>query len=472
VPEIAITYQLVRRFDSRFGNKIAVLHSGLTPAQRREEWLRIRSGEARLVIGARSAIFAPASGLRLIVVDEENDSSYKQGEYPYYNARDVATVLGKFTGAAVVLGSATPSFETYYNAANGKYSVSRLTSRIDDRPMPSVKFIQEKEDSQPIPPAVLEKLSENIGRKEQSLVFINRRGAATCAKCKVCKEVVRCPNCSISLTYHSSGSKLLCHYCAYELPVRQKCPTCKAEALYSFKGAGTQKMESYLKEMFPKASVARLDSDTADTRGEAFAILEKFEKGEVDILVGTQITAKGHDFPNLTFTAIIGADDILSFPDFRSPERAFSLIMQSAGRTGRGTKPGEVMITGSAEGEAILCAVNHDYDSFYKIELGNRKKTGFPPFSRLVGIMFESTSQQRLEKGMSALMKKMPRMAGGVMALGPVPALVYKIRNRFRWKMLLKGTHGGALRAAALSVEKAVETGISVSIDVDTAGFI
>ncbi len=471
VPEIAITYQLVRRFRSRFGGEVALLHSGLTPAQRREEWKRIYEGRARLVIGARSAVFAPLAGPRLVVVDEEHDGSYKQGERPHYNARDVAVMLGKITGAAVVLGSATPSLETYFNAQAGKYSLCRLTHRIDHRPMPFVSFVGgDKAGGSPVPTAVLEKMAANLGRGGQSLVFINRRGAAVLAKCRVCGSVARCPNCSISLTYHSAGSRLLCHYCGFELPSKT-CPTCKTGGLLSFRGSGTQKVESFLREMLPKAAVERLDHDVAGTREKTFAILEKFEKGEADVLVGTQMTAKGHDFPNLTFTAVLGADEYLSFPDFRAAERVFSLVTQAAGRTGRGEKPGEVLIFGGENEHAVLCAARHDYDAFYGAELENRRKTGFPPFSRLIGIMFESPSQSRLEKAMTSLMKKMPPLPAGVTALGPVPVLVYKLRNRYRWKMLLKGGRPGALRSAALLVEKAVDGGAEVSIDVDPSGF-
>ena len=472
VPEIALTYQFVRRFYSRFGSTIAVLHSGLTPAQRREEWMRIANGEAKIVIGARSAIFAPLRGIRLVVVDEEHDGSYKQGEYPYYNARDLAVVLGGITGAAVVLGSATPSLETYHNAQNGKYFLRRLARRVDNRPMPRVTLVEEEGRADSIfPPEVVEKLAGRLAKGEQSLVFINRRGAATCVKCRVCGEVSRCPNCSISLTFHSTGAKVLCHYCGYESPVPKKCPVCGAKELFSYCGVGTQKVESLLGELLPKARIERLDQDTAPTREKAFAVLERFENRLTDILVGTQMTAKGHDFENLTFTAIVGADDYLAFPDFRSAERTFSLVTQAAGRTGRGGKGGEVIISGRSGHYAIRCAVNHDYDSFFKEEIQNRKATGFPPFSRLIGMMFDSASREKLEKAMLELSAAMPKMPPGVSALGPVPALVYKVRNRYRWKLLLKGTNSRALHAAALSVETAADKNIDVSIDVDPLGF-
>ncbi|MBI3795083.1 MAG: primosomal protein N' [Nitrospinae bacterium] len=471
VPEIAITYQFVRRFKSRFGDKTAVLHSGLTPAQRRVEWTRTSDGSARLVIGARSAIFAPMADPRLVVVDEEHDGSYKQGEYPYYNARDVAVVLGKLTGAAVVLGSATPSVETYFNAQNGKYSICAMPERIDHRPMPTITWAKADEEQQnPMPTSALEKISEKLAKGEQALVFINRRGASASAKCKVCGEIAMCPNCSISLTHHSAGGKLMCHYCGYEIPIH-KCPSCKSGSLFGFRGVGTQKVEAVLKDFFPRARIARLDHDTAGTREKTFAILERFEKGEADILVGTQMTAKGHDFPNLTFTAIVGADDYLLMPDFRSGERAFSLVTQAAGRTGRGDKPGEVIISTKGGDNAILSAANNDYAGFFKHEIENRRKTGFPPFSRLVGIMFESASQTGLEKTMMKLAESMPKMPAGVSALGLVPALVYKVRNRYRWKMLLKGKSPGAMRSAATAVQNAVEASVSASIDVDPHGF-
>ena len=470
VPEIALTFQFVRRFRARFPGGIAVLHSGLTPARRREEWRRIRDGQARVVIGARSAIFAPLANLRLIVVDEEHDGSYKQSESPHYNARDLAVVLGGMTGAAVVLGSATPSLESYYNAQNGKYALCRLTRRIDNRLMPSVRIVEEEEDRL-LSTAVIEKIMERKARGEQSLVFINRRGAASRMKCRVCKEVAGCPNCSVSLTYHSSGAKLLCHYCGYQSPVPKVCPACKAKELFNYRGTGTQKVEEFLRAMIPKAAIERLDQDTAPSREKAFGILGRFEKGTTDVLVGTQMTAKGHDFANLTFTAIVAADDYLSFPDFRSAERTFGLVTQAAGRTGRGEKGGEVLICGATGHYAIRHAVEHDYQGFYDDEIAARKHTGFPPFSRLIGIMFDDGNEERLKAAMLKLAREMPSLPPGVEPLGPVEALIHKIRNRYRWKMMLRGKNSKALHEAALRIEGAVEKNIDVSIDVDPYGF-
>ncbi|MBI5637462.1 MAG: primosomal protein N' [Nitrospinae bacterium] len=472
VPEIALTFQFVRRFRARFPRDIAVLHSGLTPAQRREEWRRISGGQARVVIGARSAIFAPLKQPRLIVVDEEHDASYKQSESPHYNARDLAVVLGGMTGAAVVLGSATPSLESYYNAQNGKYGLCRLTQRIDNRPMPAVRIVEEDEDGERmLPAAVIEKIMERKGRGEQSLVFINRRGAASRVKCRVCKEVVGCPNCSVSLTFHSSGAKLLCHYCGYQIAVPKVCPACKARELFNYRGTGTQKVEEFLRGMVPKAVIERLDQDTAPSREKAFGILERFEKGKTDVLVGTQMTAKGHDFANLTFTAIVAADDYLSFPDFRSAERTFGLVTQAAGRTGRGEKGGEVIISGTTGHYAVKHAVLHDYQAFYADEILARKRTGYPPFSRLIGIMFDDVNEERLASAMLKLAHAMPPLPPGVEPLGPVEALIHKIRNRYRWKMMLRGKNSKALHEAALRIEAAVERDVSVSIDVDPYGF-
>lgn len=472
VPEIALTYQFVRRFEGRFGKEVAVLHSGLTPAQRRNEWTRVAEGKARIVIGARSAIFAPMESLRLIVVDEEHDASYKQTENPRYNARDLAVVLGKICNASVVLGSATPSLETAHNARTGKYRHCRLTQRIDGRSMPPVTAVMDGAgDDNPVPALVVEKIMDRLGRGEQSLVFINRRGSSFSVKCRICRAALQCPNCSISLTHHSSGGRLLCHYCAYEVPVPRACPSCGAAELFSFRGAGTQKVEDFLATLIPKARIERLDQDTAPDREKAFAILGRFERGETDVLVGTQMTAKGHDFPNLTFTAILSADDYLLFPDFRSAERTFSLATQAAGRTGRGNKTGEVVICGSGGHYAIRHAMSHDYDSFYHDEMESRRKTGFPPFSRLVGMIFDSPDAARLEKTMRALAAKMPLPTPGVEALGPVEALVHKVRNRYRWKLLLKGKNPKNLRSAALQIEAAVAPDATVAIDVDPYGF-
>ena len=472
VPEIALTYQFVRRFRARFPGGIAVLHSGLTPARRREEWRRISGGQARVVIGARSAIFAPLENLRLIVVDEEHDGSYKQSESPHYNARDLAVVLGGLTGAAVVLGSATPSLESYHNAQNGKYALCRLTHRVDNRPMPAVRIVEEDEDGERLlPVSVIEKIIERKARGEQSLVFINRRGAASRVKCRVCKEAVGCPNCSVSLTYHSSGAKLLCHYCGYLAPVPRICPACKSMELFNYRGTGTQKVEEFLRGMIPKAIIERLDQDTAPSREKAFGILERFEKGATDVLVGTQMTAKGHDFANLTFTAIVSADDYLSFPDFRSAERTFGLVTQAAGRTGRGEKGGEVIISGATGHYAVRHAVQHDYQAFYADEIMSRKRTGYPPFSRLIGIMFDDMNEERLKTAMLKLAHEMPPLPPGVEPLGPVEALIYKIRNRYRWKMMLRGKNSKALHEAALRIEAAADKNISVAIDVDPCGF-
>jgi len=476
VPEIALTYQLVKRFYARFGRKIALMHSGLTPAQRRDEWMRLQRGEARIVIGARSAVFAPLGDLKLIVVDEEHDGSYKQNENPAYNARDVAVMLGRLTDAAVVLGSATPSLESFYNVHNGKYGLCELTHRIDHRPLPPVRLIREpgsEEDGKRLlPTEVVEGIMARIDRGEQSLVFINRRGYSAHLKCNVCGTSVDCPNCSVTLTFHESGAKnIICHYCGYRSGVPDKCPECGIGNNFRYRGVGTQKLEGFIRELFPKASVGRLDHDSAPTRERAFQILERFEEGKIDILIGTQMTAKGHDFKNLTFTSIVNADDYLSFPDFRSAERSFALLTQAAGRTGRGDRGGEVVVTCAADHYAIRHALAHDYKSFYDEEIKKRKLTGYPPFSRLIGLMFDSTSVTKLEKAMYDLVEKRPKLPAGVTQLGPVPALIYKLRNRYRWKLILKGVNSKKLHEAAEVVEASISSGINVSIDVDPLGF-
>jgi primosomal protein N' (replication factor Y) len=473
VPEIALTYQFVRRFHSRFGDKIAVFHSGLTLAQKRDEWIRARNGQAKVVIGARSAIFAPLDNLKLVVVDEEHDSSYKQSERPNYNARDVAVMIGKQAGATVVLGSATPSIESYYNATEGKYSLVTLKKRVDDKPLPRVTVEKsEPNEKKILPTAVVENIMSRLNKGEQSLVFINRRGASRHMRCSVCGECVECPNCSITLTHHTAGEHILvCHYCGYSLSKSPTCAKCSVGKTFVHKGIGTQSVENYLMELFPKSSVGRLDQDSAPGREKTFEILKKFEDGETDILVGTQMVAKGHDFENLTFTAIVGADDYLAFPDFRSSERTFSLITQASGRTGRGTKGGEVVISSVVDHYAIRHSVEHDYESFYKEEIETRKVIGYPPFSRLIGIRFESNSEETLKKGMNNLTADMPPLPQGVMVLGPVPSLIYKIRNRYRWKLLLKGKNSKQIHNASIDVSNRVDPRISISIDVDPVGF-
>ena len=473
VPEIALTYQFVRRFHSRFGDKIAIFHSGLTLAQKRNEWIRARNGEAKVVIGARSAIFAPIDNLKLVIVDEEHDSSYKQSDRPHYNARDIAVMIGKQTGATVVLGSATPSIESFYNASEGKYHIVKLEKRVDNKPLPSVTIVNSPTDEKKVlPTAVIEKIMNRLNKGEQSLVFINRRGASRHMRCSVCGECVECPNCSITLTHHTVGEHtLLCHYCGYSLKTHPLCAKCSVGRTFVHKGIGTQSIENYLKELFPKSNIGRLDQDTAPNREKTFEILKKFEDGETNILVGTQMVAKGHDFENLTFTAIVGADDYLAFPDFRSSERTFSLITQASGRTGRGTKGGEVVISSTVDHYAIRHSVEHDYESFYNEEIQTRKIIGYPPFSRLIGIRFESNSEEVLKTGMNSLAENMPHLPQGVAILGPVPSLIYKIRNRYRWKLLLKGNNSKDLHNASIDVSNIVDPRISISIDVDPIGF-
>lgn len=474
VPEIALTYQLVKRFYACFGRNIALLHSGLTPAQRRDEWMRVQKGRAQLVIGARSAIFAPIRNLKLIVVDEEHDPSYKQTESPRYNARDVAVVLGRITGAAVLLGSATPSLESFYNAnSSGKYGYCEMNQRIDARPMPTVRIVAEPDDeSKPLTSEIIEEIIKRLDRKEQSLIFMNRRGLARYVTCLLCRSAVECPNCSVTLTCHMAGGRrLICHYCGFDIPEPETCPSCKAGKIFSKKGIGTQKLESFIRELFPKSKVDRLDRDNAPDRKRVFKILENFEKGLTDILIGTQMTAKGHDFSNLTFSAIVGADDYLSFPDFRSAERTFALITQAVGRTGRGDKGGEVIVVGSDSHYAVKNALTQNYEAFYNEEILMRKATAFPPFSRLTGILFDCANEKFLENAMDALKNSAPKLPAGVKLLGPAPALIYKLRNRYRWKLLLKGKSPKSLRLAALEIEKSVNPRVSVSIDVDPVGF-
>ena len=473
VPEIALTYQLVRRFEMKFGISIAILHSGLSPAQRRDEWIRVARSEAKVVIGARSAVFAPVDNLRLIVVDEENDNSYKQSEHPHYNARDVAVMRGKMSGAAVVLGSATPSVESFYNAAQGKYLLCKMPHRIDKTPFPKTTLIQSGEDdTRLLPSSVVESIIKRKERGEQVLLFVNRRGDSRYLKCNACNAFVLCPNCSITLTHHSAGgSGLLCHYCGYALAKPGTCAECGVGKTYAYRGVGTQKVEAYIKELFPKSTVERLDQDTAPNREKTFEILKRFEEGKTDILIGTQMVAKGHDFKNLTFTAISGADDYLAFPDFRSAERTFSLITQAAGRTGRGGDTGEVMVNSISDHYALKHALNHDYESFYKEEIEKRKVTGYPPFARLIGLRFDSTSEESVKKEMNRLAMSNQKIPTGIMILGPVPALIYKVRNRYRWKVLLKGRSVKELHNMAIELSNFVDPRISVSIDVDPVGF-
>ncbi|MTI61027.1 MAG: primosomal protein N' [Firmicutes bacterium] len=444
VPEISLTPMMVRRFYQRFDDKIAVLHSNLSLGERYDEWRRLYYGEALIAIGARSAVFAPVKNCGLIIIDEEHETSYKQGENPYYHAREVALKRVKLSGGAVILGSATPSLESYYYAQEGKFKYLALTERINTEEMPPVSIIDMREElkngnTSIFSTSLKKAINHSLLKKEQVLIFLNRRGYANFILCRECGHVIKCKNCDISLTYHESENSLRCHYCDFTSIVPRNCPACGSVFIKKF-GIGTERIEEELKKEFTGAVIERMDVDTTTRKGSHYEILERIEKGETDILVGTQMIAKGHDYPNISVVGVITADNILNLPDFRSAERTFQLLTQVAGRTGRGSKNGEVIIqTYTPEHYSIIAASKHDYLQFYNQEINSRKKLFYPPFSQLVNIIIQGYQEEGVVKAAEQLnifLKDYHQFIKEI--LGPSPAPINKLRNRYRWQVILK----------------------------------
>ncbi len=485
VPEIALTPQLAGRFRARFGDDVAVLHSGLSPSERLGEWRRVRAGDAGIVVGARSAIFAPVQNPGLFVVDEEHEPSYKQDESPRYNGRDLAVKRASIVGAPVVLGSATPSLETLRNAREGRYRLLTLPSRIDDRPLPVVRLVSLRNLKRPSAASretglftqeLGDALAATLSRGEQAIIFLNRRGHSTVVLCRACGLPVRCPNCDLSLTHHQGARRLVCHTCGHTALAPDVCPSCGAAELLLL-GAGTEKVEEELASFFPAARALRLDADTTRARGATAAILAKFARHEADVLVGTQMVAKGHDFPGVTLVGVLCADAALRLPDFRSAERCFQLLTQVAGRAGRGTLKGEVIVQAFApDAPAIRCAQGHDFLSFAESELNERRDLGYPPFSRLVLLRFEGEDAAATEAGarqLSSLATRAARSHKGVQVLGPAPAPLPRLRGRWRWQALIRGTTHGPLAHVASEVLAAPRpSGLRVIADVDPGSLL
>lgn len=449
LPEIALTTQVMNIFKSRLGDQVAVLHSALSAGERCDEWVRISEGEAKVVLGARSAVFAPLSDLGLVVVDEEHESSYKQDTHPRYNGKEVAIQRAKEAGAALVLGSATPSIESFYLAEQGEYDLITMASRIENRPMPTVYIADlRREYARGKATIFSEQLEQGIRdrleRGEQVILLQNRRAYSTFLICRDCGYVMRCPNCAVSLKYHSAAKKLSCHHCGYERMAPDVCPKCESERIRKF-GIGTERVEEETKNTFPEAHVLRMDRDTTTRKGAHASILGAFRRGEADILVGTQMIAKGLDFPNVTLVGVISADTSLNLPDFRASERTFQLISQVAGRSGRGKTPGEVVIqTLDPEQYAIERAVEHDYIGFYKQELEMRGELNYPPFASLVNIISRDEDEHTAENVLaefSSRIKQLPMsMRKGIEILGPNPAVLSKLRGEYRWHLVMRAS--------------------------------
>jgi primosomal protein N' (replication factor Y) (superfamily II helicase) len=475
VPEISLTPQLLSRFKDRFGENLALLHSGLGRGERYDQWRRIWKGEVKIAMGARSAIFAPFKNVGIIIVDEEHDPSYKQEEKLKYHARDAAVVRAKQVEATLLLGSATPSLESFYNTEKGKFRLLSLPERIEGKPLPTVEVVDVRKEKTLLSEKLRVALQKNIEDKKQSLLFLNRRGFANFILCPDCGQTFKCPNCSVTLTYHLRDRSLLCHYCDYRIQAPGDCPKCQGHRLQGM-GIGTERLEQEIKSLFPQTRVGRMDRDTTSRRRSHLQILKRLESGSIDILVGTQMIVKGHDFPNVTFVGVVSADTSLHFPDFRSSERTFQLLTQVAGRAGRGEFLGEVVIqTFSPDHYSILRAKDHDYRGFYQEEIQFRKDLEYPPFSRFINFRLVGNSEKRT-KGMAEEMGKIGQSllkkgdGKGIEILGPSSAPFAKMRGKFRWQMMAKGKSHQMLHHFAKELAYRVEgqmKGIGVHLDID-----
>jgi len=444
VPEIALTPAVAGQFLNRFGDQVAILHSAFHDAERAEQWRRIRTGTATVVVGTRSGVFAPVRNLGLVVIDEEHDQSYKQQETPRYNARDVAIVRAQGAGAVAVLGSATPSLESRYNAERGKYHRIELPERIERRPLPDVEVIDMRQEFletrklATFSRRLVEAVTERLDRGEQTMLLLNRRGFSSFVACRACGERIQCVNCAVTLTHHRRDRRMLCHYCNYAQKVPTVCPKCGSEYLH-FIGTGSEKVEEELHRDFPQARIARMDRDTVSGKRHFETILHGFREGNYDILVGTQMIAKGHDIPNVTLVGIVSADIGLGLPDFRAAERTFQLLTQAAGRAGRGDLPGIVLIqTINPEHYAIRFASEQNYEGFYAKEIQFRKLMRYPPFSALANVLLRSQKQEDALAMSTELGHMLDPAPEGLKVLGPAEAPVPKLKSEFRYQILLK----------------------------------
>ncbi len=484
VPEISLAVTMEGLFRSRMGDRVAVYHSGLSAAERYGQWLRIAGGEVDVVIGARSAVFTPLPDPGLIVVDEEHDFSYKQEEAPRYQARDAAVVRGKMSGAVVLLGSGTPSIQSFHNAVTGKYTMLTMPQRVEERPMPAVEVVDMKETEGQgldvlISPALREALQGCVESGNQAMLFLNRRGFHRVCLCRRCGEAVRCPNCDLALIHHLKEDTLACHYCGFRTRPESRCRACGRGEIRAL-GFGTERLESELRRLLPSARVERMDRDSTRRKGEAFELLKRFGAGEIDILVGTQMITKGYDFPNVTLVGVVAADASLGFPDYRAAERTFHLLCQVAGRAGRGGQAGRVLVqTYNPAHYAVATARAYDYESFFREETALRSTLGYPPYSHLTrllvqGLNLKAAEQaaRRLGRGMEEILEEGEWKKAGIRILGPVEAPIARIKGRYRWQILLKSPRIDALhrfldRVEALSERLTRDRNASVLVDVD-----
>jgi primosomal protein N' (replication factor Y) len=489
VPEIALTPAMAAQFRDAFGERVAIQHSGLSNGERHDQWQRIRHGHVDIVVGTRSAVFAPLERLGLVVVDEEHDTSYKQEESPRYNGRDVAIVRARRANALAVLGSATPSMETYHNAMTGKYARVVLERRVLDRPLAAVSIVDMREEYAADGPDVIlsralrDGLAARVARREQALVLLNRRGFATAVFCRQCAGTLDCPNCSVSLVVHGGAfttpgvpspgrkSRACCHYCNYTAPVPTKCPLCAGPYLEQT-GYGTERVEAEVKKACPGARVARLDRDSIRRKGALAALLERFRAGEIDVLVGTQMIAKGHDFPRVTLVGVVSADVGLGIADFRASERTFQLLTQVAGRAGRGDQPGEAIVqTLNPRHYSVELACRQDFASFYEKEIRFRKAMRYPPVVSLVNAVVRARTFSGAMDDAADLAARVREQTSGrddIRVLGPAPPPLGKLRGEYRAQMLLKSPNRKTARAAlqqALAARPDIARRVIVDVD-------
>jgi primosomal protein N' (replication factor Y) len=478
VPEIGLTPAVAADLHQVFGDEVAILHSGLSDAERAEQWHRIRRGEARVVAGTRSAVFAPVSDLALIIVDEEQDSSYKQEETPRYHARDVAVMRAKMAGAVVVLGSATPSLESYYNAKKNKYALIELPDRVEMRPLPEVEIVdmrqefQETGREQVISRKLAEEIRERLGKKEQVMVLLNRRGYSPVVLCRACGKTLQCKNCAVSMTHHKREHKMECHYCGHVEHIPDKCANCGSEYVY-FVGTGSEKLEELLHGMFPQARIGRLDRDTVRGREDFEQALNALNEGALDMLVGTQMIAKGHDIHGVTLVGVVGADMALGLPDFRAAERTFQLLTQVAGRAGRGQSPGKVVLqTYFQEHYAVQFAARHDFAGFYEKELQFRAWMHYPPYSAIANVLIRSEKLDEALTWAGELGRWFEKTRHeGIRVLGPAAAPITRLKRDYRYHFILKSPSrekmNALLRAmlAEAAARKIPRTQVIVDVD-------
>jgi primosomal protein N' (replication factor Y) len=478
VPEIGLTPAIAADVHHVFGNQVAILHSALSDKERAEHWRRIRRGEARAVVGTRSAVFAPVLDLALMIADEEQDSSYKQEETPRYHARDVAVMRAKFSDATVVLGSATPSLESYANAKKGRYELVEMPDRVEKRPLPEVELVDMRQEFQETgkEPVISRKLIEEIRlrleRKEQAMVLLNRRGYSPVVLCRTCGKKLECNNCAIALTLHKIKRRMECHYCGFMAPVPKTCAACGSEYVF-FLGTGSEKLEELLQGVFPQARIARLDRDTVRSHADFERALNALDAGELDLLVGTQMIAKGHDIHGVTLVGVVGADMALGMPDFRAAERTFQLLTQVAGRAGRGEVPGKVVLqTYFPEHYAVQYAAQHDFAGFYEKELRFRSWMHYPPYSSLANVMVRSANLDDTLRWSGALGRWFEKSRHeGVRVLGPAAAPIERLKRDYRYHFILKSPSrqklNGVLRTMLVEAEKEKIPRTNVIVDVD-----